>query len=517
MNERYYEALEDCLAAIESGANIETCLSLYPEMAEDLRSLLDTAQIASSMRDDQIPDAAFQRSRSLMLRKAASLHDHNHSKPVFGRLPRIAFVALSLALLFFLTWQGLVVVAAQALPGDTLYSFKRTAEDLSLRIAQNADTKRSIEVKYEQRRVDEVRQLIKLGREEKVQFEGVLEKQDPQLWNIDGIPVRLTSATQVEGSLDNGMVVRVNGDSQSDGVVLADAIHLYSYELIGKVESISRVAWVISGAELQTLDTSQIDPAAHVGDQVIVLVQVMESGPPRALAILRLLQPALIETAIPQETPNSTPEVTEIEFSGQVDEIGPNTWIINGRTLQITAGTEIKANIAVGDYVSIHALVLSDGVLSATEISLVEISPNGNDDDQIEQGEDQINPTEGGNHDQPEEDLSSGTGEKQEGSPTEIKPGDSGEGDGHDGGDGGEDISPTETPSSSDESINPEDGGEKVYSDSSQSWGEKIDTTEGDHGDGQSLVGQIGQLLPGEECMTCRLPYLDVSRESSLS
>ncbi len=108
-------------------------------------------------------------------------------------------------------------------------------------------------------------------------------------------------------------------------------------------------AWVISGVELQTLDTSQIDPAAQVGDQVIVLVQVVETGSPRALAIFRLLQPALIETSVPQAILTSKPEVSEIEFSGQVEEIGPNTWTINGQVLQITGETEIEENIAVGD------------------------------------------------------------------------------------------------------------------------------------------------------------------------
>ena len=141
MNEGSFEILEQCLEATESGADIETCLSPFPEMANELRPLLEAAQIARSMRDDYVPNAALQRSRSRLLLRAASLRKQDRSKPGFGRLPRIAFAALALALLVFLTWQGLVVAAAKALPGDALYPYKLTAEDLSLKIAQDADAR----------------------------------------------------------------------------------------------------------------------------------------------------------------------------------------------------------------------------------------------------------------------------------------------------------------------------------------------------------------------------------------
>ena len=509
MNEGSFEILEQCLEATESGADIETCLSPFPEMANELRPLLEAAQIARSMRDDYVPNAALQRSRSRLLLRAASLRKQDRSKPGFGRLPRIAFAALALALLVFLTWQGLVVAAAKALPGDALYPFKLTAEDLSLKIAQDADARRNIEVKYEQRRVDEVMQLLRLGREAKVQFVGVLEKQGPQSWIVDGVPVSLTSQTQTSEDLENGMVVKVNGYSQGNGVVLADAIHLNSYELIGKVESISGRAWVISGLELQALDTSQIDPAAHVGDQVIVLVGVVESGPPQALAVLRLLQPALIETAVPQVTPTFEPGDSEMEFSGLVEEIGANSWTINGQVFQITGSTEIEENIAVGDFVSIHALVLPEGGLTATEISLEESSQSGYEDDQIEQGGGQISPTEESHADQGEE-LSPGTDDGQEDTGTEIKPGDDSGGDKHEDGSDDHDISPTETSSGSDETISTNDSWVKDYGDESQSGEDKVEPVEGDHEDDQSFQSQLGLIIPSGISIAFRLPYPDV-------
>ncbi len=135
-----------------------------------------------------------------------------------------------------------------------------------------------------------------------------------------------------------------------------------------------------------------------------------------------------------------------------------------------------------------------------------EISPNRGDDDQGEQGGGQVSPTEEGNYDHQEEDLTPGTTGEQEDSGTEVKPSDSDEGDGHDGGSGGEDISPTETTSGSDEAISPNDSGWKDYGDKSQSGKEKINPVERDHGDGHSLEGQSDLLLPDQVSMAFRLP-----------
>lgn len=372
----YYEALESCLVAMENGDSLDMCLERHPDLAGELRPLLEAAQAAKSISDDYIPNAAFHRSRSRILGKASQLRTQRKPKQlIFGRVPRMAMVALALALIFFMSWRG-VIETARALPGDPFYPVKRSAENIRIQIAPNPDTKRAIEVKYERQRVDEVMKLLRMGRITQVTFEGLLNERTLDRWMIEGIPVIVTPDTQVIGEIEEARVVEVTGKTQSDGDVKASQIRLHSYQLIGNVNSISHDKWVISDISLKIRRDSQIDPAARVNDQVIVLVKVETNGDLQALAILRLLQPELVATVVPHEieTPSSaaTLEPKQIEITGVVESISGNVWTIDGQQIIITGDTEFKDSISVGDYVQVHALLGADGSLTAREIEFDE-------------------------------------------------------------------------------------------------------------------------------------------------
>ncbi|MEJ2264901.1 MAG: DUF5666 domain-containing protein [Anaerolineales bacterium] len=221
----YYEAFESCLEAMENGDSLDTCLERYPDLAGELRPLLETAQAARSIADDSIPNSAFHRSRSRILGKASQLRAQREPKQfIFGRVPRMAMVALALALIFFMSWRG-VIETARALPGDPFYSVKRSAQNIRIQIAPNPDTKRAIEVKYERQRVDEVMRLLRMGRITQVTFEGLLNERTSDRWIIEGIPVIVTPDTQIAGEIEEARVVEVTGKTQSDGVIEASQIN----------------------------------------------------------------------------------------------------------------------------------------------------------------------------------------------------------------------------------------------------------------------------------------------------
>jgi hypothetical protein len=368
----YYEALESCLEAMENGDSLDTCLERYPDVASELRPLLEAALAAKSIADYRVPEAAFHRSRSRILAKASQLRAERRPKQLnFGRVPRMAVAALALALIFFMSWRG-VIETARALPGDPFYPVKRSAQNIRIQIAPNPDTKRAIEVKYERQRVDEVMKLLRMGRITQVTFEGLLNERTSDHWIIEGIPVIVTPDTQIAGEIEEARVVEVTGKTQSDGVIEAAQIRLHSYQLVGTVNSISPDTWVISDISLRIRRDSQIDPAARVKDQVIVLVEVETNGDLQALAILRLLQPELVATPVPQETETPslviTPEPKEIKITGVVESITGNVWTIDGRQVIITGNTEFKDSISVGDCVQVHALLGANGSLTAREI-----------------------------------------------------------------------------------------------------------------------------------------------------
>jgi len=60
----------------------------------------------------------------------------------------------------------------------------------------------------------------------------------------------------------------------------------------------------------------------------------------------------------------------DFEFDGTVEVINANSWVIDGRTLTITAGSEIEGDIKVGDLVEVEFIRDANGNLILREIEL---------------------------------------------------------------------------------------------------------------------------------------------------
>ncbi|MCL5428497.1 MAG: DUF5666 domain-containing protein [Chloroflexi bacterium] len=63
-------------------------------------------------------------------------------------------------------------------------------------------------------------------------------------------------------------------------------------------------------------------------------------------------------------------EAQEVTFTGTVESITSQTWTISSKHVAITAQTEIKDDIEVGDVVEVRALLMPDGTLVAERIEL---------------------------------------------------------------------------------------------------------------------------------------------------
>ncbi len=99
--------------------------------------------------------------------------------------------------------------------------------------------------------------------------------------------------------------------------------------------------------------------------------------------------PELNETLEPTHTPEAgmtgtpddteTPEATgtltatvgaEIEFRGTLTAINGDTWTVNGIVVIVSANTEIKGNLQVGDRVKVEGALRADGSVLAREIEV---------------------------------------------------------------------------------------------------------------------------------------------------
>jgi hypothetical protein len=61
----------------------------------------------------------------------------------------------------------------------------------------------------------------------------------------------------------------------------------------------------------------------------------------------------------------------EMEFSGAIESMARQTWMIAGRTVGVNSATEVKGPFLVGDIVRVHAFQNADGSLTAREIERV--------------------------------------------------------------------------------------------------------------------------------------------------
>ena len=224
-----YEVLEICLQDIEQGADIDTVLFRYPELADELRPILEASANAKNLAIPAPSVEVVRRNRARVLQHAAQLREAK-VKPSrriwFASLRRVAVTLVVVAALF-ISGTNLVRAASTTLPGDQLYPVKRTWEDVLLLFTFNSQQREALEVEHENERHHELRELFAEGRSEDVDFSGVVTRQDGNEWVVAGVPVVVSSQTELrDAPIVVGNAVRVKGETRGDGIVLAERIRL---------------------------------------------------------------------------------------------------------------------------------------------------------------------------------------------------------------------------------------------------------------------------------------------------
>jgi hypothetical protein len=227
-----YEVLEICLQEIDRGDSIETVLFRYPEYADELRPILEGSINARSMAITAPSAEVVQRNRAKVLKHAAQMREReaqakSSSRRIwFASLRRVAVTLVVVAILF-VSGTGLVRAASTTLPGDNLYPVKRTWEDMLVLFTFNLQQREALEIEHENERLQELRAVFSSGRSAEVEFSGVATSQNGNEWVIAGIRVLISDRTEVrDGPRTIGSAVRVKGNTQSDGVVLAERVRL---------------------------------------------------------------------------------------------------------------------------------------------------------------------------------------------------------------------------------------------------------------------------------------------------
>lgn len=398
MSRAFELAFDSALRALESGHSIEEAVADYPDLEADLRPMLEAAQAAIIAADRTVPMEAMARSRTRVLRRAQILRDAPRPRSRFHRwLPRLGG-ALAALLVILVSGSGLLLASAQALPGDSLYGVKRAAEDFRLNLASAPRVRLPLALQYEDRRIEEVASLLRLGRHTQVEFEGFLTEQAGARWDVGGVPVLITSSTAMESTFRIGDILSVKGETQAGGWLRADLITPAGFAMVGMVEQLSPAAFIIDGQSFTILSTTEIKGQPAIGDSVRVLARV-ERGYAVALIIEQANLtvatqmpsstsspdgPLATATAIGSEAEDSAPidDAALIRFTGVVRSISSSRWLVGEHWVTLTQDTDLRDKIEEGDTVEVRGLGLASGDVVAYRIELDRSDNNGEDQEQ---------------------------------------------------------------------------------------------------------------------------------------
>lgn len=318
-----HEALEVCLEAIEQGIDVETSLARYPDIADELRPILDVSANAKRMAAPTPSANVIRRNRVKFLQRAAEMREaqaKSSSTPNWVNSLRRVAAALAVLAIAFISGTGLVRASSGTLPGDHLYPVKRTWEDVSLLFTFDSTRREALEIEHENERVDEVHRLFAEGRSAEVDFAGNVTQQNGNEWLVSGILIAISPQTDLhDGPVFVGVAVRVFGVIQSDGSVRAE-----------------RIEQLPPGAKLPSIGNSGKESEG--------------------------------------ESSGSGSEIESLE--GVLNSMDGVLWSINGLTTNVSIA-EIKGSPTSGDIVKVEGYFDSVGVFIATKIEVLEIDSNG--------------------------------------------------------------------------------------------------------------------------------------------
>lgn len=298
-----HTAFENCLRYVLEGASIEEALARYPVWAEELRPLLETALAAQRVdREIHVPRGAQLRSRALLLRAAAEKSQPRRRSRLYAPL-RWSFAALMVILALVFGGFTTAAIAAQALPGEPLYAIKIMTERARLQMADDPAQQLRLEQSFDRERFEEVDALIGQGRSTKVKFIGGLAHKGSDIWTVNGISVQITPLTEIEGEIEEGFHIGVEGVLQPDGRVVAVRVWDRRFEVRGLAQVISRSYWVIDNVRVAIGEDTVFSGAYGPGSRVVVSAGKLLSGQLMARSIKILSVPGVVlsgtDTAIP--------------------------------------------------------------------------------------------------------------------------------------------------------------------------------------------------------------------------
>ncbi|MFQ3682306.1 DUF5667 domain-containing protein [Roseiflexus sp.] len=159
------DAFDEALDRLLSGAHIDECLARYPQLAADLEPLLQVAGIVRAEAMLPLPPELegwlSTGAQEFAAIAGQMLAQQRKTRHLLRPLRKAAVQrVLAGALVITVLLASVDTASAQSLPGDPLYAWKVTREDLTLSITPDPVQRSKLHIDYARRRMLEIEMLI---------------------------------------------------------------------------------------------------------------------------------------------------------------------------------------------------------------------------------------------------------------------------------------------------------------------------------------------------------------------
>lgn len=315
----------DCIDRLTQGQSVDECLRRYPQYALSLRPMLEAGLLVQRMRVQPAEVLLAQTHVRRRFEDALRAPAHRQASSI----SRFIYAIAALLIIGVVALGSLTAASQTSLPGDTLYSVKTFSEGLQ-RSLLDSD---ALEANFNQRRIQEIQQLLALGRAEDVTFSGTIDFQNGIIWTIASLPI--TVPTDIPN---------------------AAALHVGD-----KVEVTARTSELHA---LTALSIRIIEPAPTLLPTITATAQTLtptDTATPTLTPTFTATNPIPTVTSIP---PTQAPQVTATVIPPTVCvPTPPNGWV----SYQIQSGDTLSA-LASGQSISLAELMAVNCIADASHI-----------------------------------------------------------------------------------------------------------------------------------------------------
>ncbi len=203
--------LIEALDAFSHGEPVNKILADFPEHREELQPVLETVSRLSRIKIAHTLEAQATSKRQFLARAEALKAGAERPKAFAGIFRRLALSVAPLVMILVIVSAGLIVASQSAIPGDALYGAKRAVEDLRFSLTIDSQARQSLNMQFDQERIQEINALLKEGKTASVEFSGFVEVIEDESWIIAGLHIRVVPATKIEGVPRVGHMALVTG------------------------------------------------------------------------------------------------------------------------------------------------------------------------------------------------------------------------------------------------------------------------------------------------------------------